>query len=247
MKIFLFGFLWLLANPFLFAQQFDLPAAAAENEAALAKVMPRLARQAIAAYKDSDQDRYLFNLFQLQLTAGQYSEADATIRSLRGLRKAANSLGSLARLFPFDVYAQARVREAASKLVFADALEQSFREWSSALDDKSANQLFYNISPTPYWPHNNLAAAMAKQKGKSGIALADAVDLINAYQTDQVFKTIAPLTDALIAEDDARRYIIDDKVLIKTPDNASVAAIVVRPRAAVPMPAGRCPQHQQRT
>jgi putative CocE/NonD family hydrolase len=237
MKSLLLGLIWLIANPFASAQQFDFPSAAVQDDATLSKIMPGLAQQVIAAYKDSDQDRYLNNLVQLQLATGQSTEADATIHSLRDLRRVGNYPESSARLAPFEIYAKAKSREAADKLSFDAAFEQCFHELFGKLDDKTASQLLYWFSPDVDRAHDNLIAAMARQKGKAEIALADALDLISKYQTDQVFKKIVPLTDALITEDDARRYTIDDDVLIKTPDGASVAGMVVRPRSATaPLP-----------
>jgi putative CocE/NonD family hydrolase len=79
---------------------------------------------------------------------------------------------------------------------------------------------------------NSLLATMARQKGKSSIAITDALNLVSAYQFHQLLKSIQPLRDSLIAEEDARRYLIDNDVLIKTPDGASIAAMIYRQRSA---------------
>ena len=49
----------------------------------LAKEMDVLAKQVIAVYKEDDERKYLANLFRFQILAGEYSQAIATIDSLR--------------------------------------------------------------------------------------------------------------------------------------------------------------------
>src|SRR5208283_4306229 len=69
------------------------------------------------------------------------------------------------------------------------------------------------------------------QKGKSSIALPDALALVRDYQAVQAYHDSAPLGSALITEDDGRRYVIERNTQVKTPDGATVCALVVRPRA----------------
>lgn len=64
------------------AQQFDFPQATVEDPAALTRSMNRLAGEVLSAYREDDRDRYLDNLFRLQLVAGRYADA---VKSLAGL------------------------------------------------------------------------------------------------------------------------------------------------------------------
>src|ERR1044071_7251410 len=63
----------------LLAQQLEFPPAARTDTAALARYLPRLAAQAIAAYREPDRRTYLGNLFRLQTIAGKYPEARQTL------------------------------------------------------------------------------------------------------------------------------------------------------------------------
>jgi putative CocE/NonD family hydrolase len=83
----------------------------------------------------------------------------------------------------------------------------------------------------------NLNDALAPLKGESLVMLADAVKVIRAHQDVQVFQSFAPLAAELMAEDDQRRYVIERDIPVRTPDGATVCALVVRPRAAT----GRIP------
>jgi len=49
------------------AQELRFPEAAAADASALSRAMPELARQALAVYRDEDRERYLNNLFRLQI------------------------------------------------------------------------------------------------------------------------------------------------------------------------------------
>jgi hypothetical protein len=65
------------------------------------KQMPFLANEIIAKYKPlEDKNTYLNNLFKLQVVAGRYNEALATITSLRSIAKAGN------QQFPDLLYVQ---------------------------------------------------------------------------------------------------------------------------------------------
>src|SRR3954463_12873590 len=76
----------LLAAPRALAQQLDFPGASVEDPVALSKAMPELARQVIAVYRDDDRQKFLDNLFRLQMVAGQYADAVKTMAALRALR-----------------------------------------------------------------------------------------------------------------------------------------------------------------
>jgi putative CocE/NonD family hydrolase len=213
------------------AQELDLPQAAVKDEAALAKAMPELARRAIAVYEDPDRNRHLNTLFRLQIVAGQYPEAVATLRSLTELRRATNPASALP-LLPFEILAKARVKEADGGLSFDEAFGREFREVFDRLDDKGATEALYWFWTDQNRTRDDLRWAVEKQKGKERITLSDALDLIRKYQFYNSFQVILPLAKVLIAEDDARRYISDKDLLIKTPDGAHIAAIAVRPKSA---------------
>ena len=66
-------------------------------------------------------------------------------------------------------------------------------------------------------------------------------DWLAIYQPYQVYKNILPLTQSLFLEDENRRYIIQDDVLIKTKEGATLSAIIVRKRGVTtPQPTALC-------
>src|SRR5690606_16256599 len=94
-----------------------------------------------------------------------------------------------------------------------------------------------------YWFWANVPAAradvdrlLAAHAGADTIAIGDAQQLLRAWVFHEVYASSAPLVAALTVEDDARRYLIDENVLIHTPEGVTLSAVVVRPRTAARVP-----------
>lgn len=204
---------------------------------AVSQAMPDLARQAIAAYRDEDQDEYLDKVFRLQLVAGQYQDAVTSIRSLRQLRAADGPVQGPPVYLQYEVYARAKLRQQAGTRDFAAAYQQAFHETFSGLDDKTALQAQFSFGARVAAMQDAFDKALEQHRGKQQITLPEAMELLRKYQVYQAFAAFHPLVDAAIAGDDARRYEMATDLLIRTPDGASIAAIVVRPKAAqAPLP-----------
>ncbi len=219
------------------AQELELPQDAVKDDAALARAMPELAKRAIAIYQEPDRGRYLNALFRMQIVAGQYAEAVATLRSLTALWRTTNPASAPSAL-PFEILTKARVKQAETGMSLDEAFKREFREVFNRLDDKAASNAIYWFGGDTSRARDDLRATVERQKGRDKIALTDALNLIRQYHFYQDIQVWRPLTKVLIAEDDARRYIADTDILIKTPDGARIAAMVVRPKSAkVPLPA----------
>ena len=233
--------LYLATLPSAAAQPFAFPGAAVEDPATLSRSMPGLAREVIAVYREDNQEtdrrKYLDNLLRLQIVAGQYADADATLTSLRALGASSVSPQADATRVLYEVFARTRARQGEDGSAFDEALRQSFRETLGRLDDRTSALVMRALGVDLPAVQQNLTDALEPQKGKSAISLADALTLIRAYQAEQAFRSFAPLAASLIAEDDRRRYVIDQDIPVRTPDGATVCVLVVRPRSV----AGRLP------
>ena len=60
------------------AQNLKLSQADLGDDAAVDKALPALARQAMAAYQETDEARRLNSLFRLQMVAGEYQKRKTT-------------------------------------------------------------------------------------------------------------------------------------------------------------------------
>src|SRR2546423_8148618 len=196
----------------------------------IAQAMSALAVQALAVYKESARDRYLDNLFRLQMVAGRYADASKTLRSLRTLRGNRVSLSATATNALYAVLAAARQRSADT--AFDETFRQSFRDSLARLDDKTSALAIRALSVNRPAQERTVIRLLRQQQGRETISLADALQLIKAYQVQQAFRTIVPLARPLVAADDDRRYIVEKNIAVGTPDGATVCAMVVRPRAA---------------
>lgn len=219
------------------AKQFDFPEAAAGDAAALSKAMPVLAEQVAAAYKDDERGQYLDNLFRLQIVAGRHDQALETLAALRTLRAGSGSPQAGADNVQYEIVAHARLMQGESGLPFDEALRRAFRATLGRLDDRTSALVIRALTLDPAALLRELQGDLEQQKGKSTISLADALQLIRAYQVEEAYRGLVPLAAALIEEDDRRRYVVDKDVGVRTPDGATVCALVVRPRAA----SGRLP------
>ena len=128
----------LVAMPRAEAQELEFPPAAATDDAILVSALPALARQALASYRDENQDSYLSAVFRMQLVAGDAAAAVATAEQWLaqhadgpGREPAAFSLGT-------RLYARARARQDARGEAFEDAYRTSFRTEFVQYDDRRA-------------------------------------------------------------------------------------------------------------
>src|ERR1700734_1362373 len=129
--------LWLLAAPAI-GEPFKFSVSSTDVPADIAKAMPSLATQLIGEYRDSDQSRYLDNLFRLQLVAGLYPDAAASLAQLGTLRAGDCSPGIAATDVQYEIFARAKILETSAGMSFDAAFARSFRETLSQLDDKSS-------------------------------------------------------------------------------------------------------------
>jgi uncharacterized protein len=231
---------WLIAAPAA-AESFEFSLSSTETPAALDQAMSSLAGRVIAVYQDNDHPRSLDTLFRLQLVVGRYSDAAKTLAELRELRAAERSPGRAAKDVQYEIFLQAKTLESTAALPFEEAFARAFREKLAQLDDKTSAMLvramsYYSVGISLHSPiEENLQAALSLRRGKSDISLDEALALLRAYSVAETFRAFRPFVDKLIAEDDRRRYSIEE-TLVSTPDEGAVCATIVRPRTRAPLP-----------
>jgi putative CocE/NonD family hydrolase len=228
----LIAFVSVVVVPRATAQQFDFPGATAEDAVTLSKSIPGLAEKVIAAYHDDDRDRHLDNLFRLQLVAGRYTEAVKSLTELGSLRAGNPSPQVRFNSFLYEVFARAKAEQAEHGTPFEEALRRSFREVLERLDNRTSALVMRALTLADVsFLRRDLNNSLARQKGKDAVSMPDALRLVRVYLAEEVYRSFAPLTPTLVGEDDERRYFIDRDIPVRTPDGATVCALVVRPRA----------------
>ncbi len=231
--------LWLLAlSPAWAATEFDFRPPAAPSDARAGVIMSDLAARLIPVYQDSDPERYLANLSALQMAVGDYAAADISRQTLRERRQKTDFGRRAGRSLIYDMYAHAKSLEAQNRLTFAEAFTGAYRESMRRLDDHDAYAVAQWLAAPPASYQAALQRAFDQQRANDSIGESEAVDLIWQYVAYEAFRAFGSLAVLLNAEDDHRRYTVEDEVLIQTPDGASISALVVRPNGlANPLPA----------
>jgi uncharacterized protein len=239
-KHWLLGLLVVGAAPALArAQPIPFPPAAVTDPAGLAAAIPQIAREALKQYRDENRVTYLRNLFRLQSALGQYADASASIDAWLAERaKTTDADEPVARSIGLRLYLKARARVAAGQGSLEDALRQEFRARFAGFDDRAAVEAAGFLGNPPSAFHNTLTQMLRSHQGAQSLSLSDALDLIGMYDTTVAYDSLAPYLKSLMAEDDARRFVVQSDVLIQTPYGATLSAIVVRSKSAAgPQPA----------
>ena len=218
------------------AQQFALSSADLADSAALATSAHRLAGEVLASYRDPDRGRHLDNVFRLQILLGRFAEAATSLAELRALRRDSTP-SDRARYVQYEILADA-MRRGAGEGALGDRFARAFRERFAQLDDATAAFAARTILQSPRAVAGDLRWATPDQTGRTTVSLQDALVLLRIYAGVESYRAFAGLPAALVAEEEARRYLVEKHIPVRTPDGATVCAYVVRPRAArEPLPA----------
>jgi putative CocE/NonD family hydrolase len=205
------------------------------DDAAAGTAVRDLAARLVPVYQDPDPDRYLANLSALQLVAGNYSAAYESRQTLRDRRRRTG--WPVGRDLIVDMYARAKAMEAESQVPFAQAFTQAYEDVVPRLNDQDAYAVTQWLGTSPAAFRYALQKLFDQQRADDSIGQSEAVALIRAYLFFDAYRSFGPLVVSLDEEDDRRRYAVDDQVLIKTPDGASIAALLVRPKSlSKPLP-----------
>ncbi|MGH8260100.1 MAG: CocE/NonD family hydrolase, partial [Steroidobacteraceae bacterium] len=191
-----------------------------------------LAARALPVYKDPDRRQFLANLSALQIVAGDYVAADATRETLREVRRRTRTARPVDLSIIYDLYARARALAVKDRIPFDRAFTEVFQQTITPLDDLNAFTVTRWLATPLGVFASNLQRAFDRVRGEKRLSLQQAVDLVWAYLSYDAFRSFGPIAKPLIAADDGRRYVIDGDVLVRTPQRASISAVMVRPRHA---------------
>jgi len=214
----------------LFPQQVFFPQIQAADTNTLTSAMSLLANDIITlCNSDSDKNKYLGNLFMLQMVAGKYERAIGSIQAIRALNKGGNAKYPDLMAVQYEMFCKAKLMEQSRKQSFAEAFKSDFKKVFSNLNDKEA--LHISTAFMTRTGLDDLQKDLERSIDKimdDSIEITDAINLCRNYNLFQVFKIIEPLAKPLLAEDEQNRYIIEDSLLIKTSDGSHISAWAAR-------------------
>jgi uncharacterized protein len=184
----------------------------------------------IPSYADASDAKHISALMRLQLDAGRWQDAEGSAERLSEVYRRTQPERAFS-VMPWRIYARAR-RYQDQGQSWPDALRQAFKELYSSLPDPE-------IARTYGWMGGNMDG-LRQTLAQAEKACADkpldhcdgAGDIIAARQSVIVWEHLQPALPLLLRSDLERRFIVDDRVTIPSPDGARIAAVLVRPRSA---------------
>ena len=213
-----------------FAQKIPFSKDGITDSTALNIKMKLLAKELIPLYKDANADEYFGNLFRYQMVAQQYNDVLSSLDSIR--QSVAKSAPKVAKAvgFQFETFAVARLRQLQDNISFKEAYLISFTERYNALSPEATANAAGYFGADAVAMKEKFYNLLNGQDGKDSIELEDAKLLTRTYNSWIVYSQVIPLATPLLAEQDNKKYIIEDSVLIKMRDGSLISATVVRNR-----------------
>ena len=211
-----------LASTPALGQELRFAVGVASSPAELGTAIADLASQSLARPQAPAGDAGL-GRFHAQLAAGRFGDAQASYASWRRARPAPR----FDRYDMLALYGRARDRASAGT-PFDAAVRQTLTELLGPLDDRAALEVEYVLRSPAAKYRSELERLLAGRGDRSTIDPTGADAIMGAYLAMQAAESIAPLLDAAFALDDARRYVIQDDVLIRTREGVTLSAVVVR-------------------
>lgn len=137
-----------------------------------------------------------------------------------------------ARTCFLSAFAHARRESILSGVAFDPALRHALARGIGALDDVAAERIFAWLRARDIQAKREVDSMLARLAGTERISVDNAISLAQAWVTFEAAQTAKPVTDAFVWQERARRYNTDEAILIPTPQGASLAATLVRPKNA---------------
>ncbi|HVJ30624.1 MAG TPA: CocE/NonD family hydrolase [Gammaproteobacteria bacterium] len=213
------------------AQNFGFEPPTEALDPALPAALRDLAERVLPVYEENDPDRYFSTLAALQMAVGDPAAARTSRATLRERLQSEQSSLPPGRAIVYDIYVGARALEGTENVPFASAYNQTFNETMGGLDDLAAYEVEgWFVAPTDPL-RERFQHALDRQRGQTSITLEEALELVQAWFAFEAYRSADGLVRPLLAEDNARRYIVEE-LSIPVAQDATIAAALVRPRGA---------------
>ena len=158
------------------------------------------------------------------LASGRFSEARASIQQVRAALIAAGDPAAAQRWTSMLLLATAADDDAA-------AYARAFHALFSDLDDVAAVQADATLRVDPTAVREQLAQMLAAQQGSS-LPKATALELVRLQAVLRAQTAAAALAPSLLADEEQRRFVIDDGLRIPAGDGVVLSAQLAQPRNA---------------
>ncbi len=136
----------------------------------------------------------------------------------------------------YRIWTRAKVLETQAHQPLERAFAAAFRETVGRLDDRAAALAIRALTVSSRGQQGSLRLAAQRLNGLTSVTVGEAARLVRAWQRASTSTDVAPFLESAINEDDARRYVTERDVRVRTRDGASVCALIVRPRTPRRLP-----------
>ncbi|MEP1447649.1 MAG: CocE/NonD family hydrolase [Paraglaciecola sp.] len=128
------------------------------------------------------------------------------------------------------LYTQAQQTSGSSNATLEQQITKIFTHLMQSISDEQ----LYKTSSTMGWSlpmgQDYMLHLFKNYQQNDTLNVYQAIDLISNYQLYKTYQSVLPIVVPMIAAEENKRYVVDTDVLIKTPDGASISALVVRKR-----------------
>ena len=207
------------------AQKIAWPKNISVNDNASLKALTGVAKQLISLYKEKDRGTYLENMFRFYEAAEMYRESVAALDAENVIYNDHGVAG-----IQFRSYAVTKQAQKFNNKTFAEQYTDTLAAIYNRLQpaDKSLASGYFSGDTVQL--KASLEQKLAKVSGKDSITVEEAQSIVRTYNSLTAYRCIKKPALAFFALEDQRSYIIQDSLLIKMKDGASLSAVIVRNR-----------------
>ncbi len=197
------------------------------GDAEVAAAIKELSNDLLAAHATGRVQVPANSLAQLRITAG-HGDAVAAVRSVMEGYAAQGDHDRVRRWVPYLLLAQARAERGKG---FEAAYASAFEAYFEPMGDLEAQRTQFWFGGDPARARAESRQSVSDLRSASGLVLDDALALARRHALAEMLDS-ASAAKGLIAADEARRYLVDESLLIRTPGGATLSAVVARSRKA---------------
>ncbi|MCA0931746.1 CocE/NonD family hydrolase [Lutimonas saemankumensis] len=224
-----------LINLTVTGQELHIDKPALSDTAAVALEMQDLAKEYIKQSQAQDLDIVPYHRYQFEILAGQY---EASIKTIQSLRVDADLNYGHPQYMPFELFSRAKIEESVSGKGFNASYGQVFQNYLEACNDElahSAHIVFTTYDEVAQFTRS-FESNYNELAGKP-MDLEQARTLLRSYFLYHVYSLTEPIAKEALKQEENKRYVIKEELIISPRDGAELSVITARKRGSTPMPA----------
>ncbi|MBL4773959.1 MAG: CocE/NonD family hydrolase [Alcanivoracaceae bacterium] len=132
--------------------------------------------------------------------------------------------------YHYFIYAKANERLTSTSNSLDKQIKEMLKNSLYDMSDEALHKVSYTLSWSLSMGQDYMLNLFKFYQKNNSMTLKQALNLIVNYQLYKVYESILPISNPMITAEQNKRYLVQTDVLIKTPDGATISAIVVKKR-----------------